>query len=152
MTHPFDLHPLRGIAAEAWNEVKKDSQPLYDDLSMESKSRLLDTARQVESGDPNIAFACAVAENLARAKMPAIEEAVEEDSEEVTTPEEKEHLDLKGPLPADFPAHDKLHEAGINTYPQLNKVDDLTEIEGIGAATVKAIKKRLKADAKTLNA
>jgi predicted flap endonuclease-1-like 5' DNA nuclease len=74
------------------------------------------------------------------------------DEPETTTEAEKEHLDLKGPLPKDFPFHDKLHDAGINTYGQLNKVEDLTEIAGIGPASAKAIKKRLKADAKTLNA
>ena len=70
---------------------------------------------------------------------------------EATTPEEKEHLDLKGPLPSDFPSHAKLHDAGINTYGQLNKVENLTTIYGVGPAAAKAIKKRLKSDAKTLN-
>lgn len=75
--------------------------------------------------------------------------------ETLTYPEspatEKEHLEVKGPLPKDFPKHELLHEAGINTYGQLLKCDDLTAIEGIGPATAKEIAKRLRADERALN-
>lgn len=64
---------------------------------------------------------------------------------------DSEPLEPKGKLPSDFPAHDKLHEAGVNTYTQLSKVEDLTEIAGIGPATVKEIKKRVRADTRALN-
>jgi len=53
------------------------------------------------------------------------------------------HEHLKGPLPKDFPAHDLLHEAGINTYTQLSKIDDFTSIPGIGPATAEKIANRL---------
>ena len=163
MDHPLDLHPLREVASEAWNKVKKDSQPDFDNLPVEFKSELLERATRVEGGEQRLMFACAVAERLAQTAAepePVVEaEPVEapaepEDTEpeaEPTTQAEKDHLELKGPLPSDFPSHAKLHDAGINTYGQLNKVDDLTTIDGIGPATAKAIKKRLKADAKTLN-
>jgi len=164
MDHPLDLHPLHAVASEAWNKVKKDSQPDYDNLPVEFKSELLERATRVEGGDPKVMFSCAVAEQLAQspaepepvvAEPEALAEPTEpEDTEpeaEPTTQAEKDHLELKGPLPSDFPSHAKLHDAGINTYGQLNKVEDLTEIDGIGPASVKAIKKRLKADARTLN-
>jgi predicted flap endonuclease-1-like 5' DNA nuclease len=163
MDHPLDLHPLREVASAAWNEVKKDSQPDYENLPMAYKSELLERATQVEAGDPHTVFACAVAQQLAQpAVAPAPEPEVvaaeveppvddTEPEAEATTQEEKDHLELKGPLPADFPSHAKLHDAGINTYGQLNKVEDLTEIYGVGPAAAKAIKKRLKSDAKTLN-
>jgi predicted flap endonuclease-1-like 5' DNA nuclease len=153
MTHPLDLHPLREVASAAWNEVRKPQQPEYENLPMEVKSKLLDTATRVESGDPNVAYECIVAEKLAAKAEAAERLETEEDNEvvEATTQAEKDVLDLKGKLPEDFPSHAKLHEAGINTYTQLNKVEDLTTIDGIGPKFAQAIKRRLKADAKSLN-
>lgn len=53
----------------------------------------------------------------------------------------------KGKLPADFPSHDVLHEAGINTYGQLFKQRDSEEgLEGvpnIGPSTAAKIEERL---------
>ncbi len=189
MTHPLDLHPLHQITSEAWDEVRKEHQPVYLELPMAVKSKLLETAARVESGDPEVVFECRIAEKLAakaeadakagtleeveaarleRAERRAeaqpaedetsftsdqgFEQVADTDEPEVpTTQEEKDFLDLKGPLPKDFPAHDLLHAAAINTYTQLNKVEDLTKIDGVGPATVKQIKKRLKADSKALN-
>jgi len=143
------------IYREAWNATKKPGQPDYDDLIEEYRNLLAQRAAGAMNGQitdgPFGAFEGMVYD-LTRPKSQKEPERVDDEPEEPTTPEEKEHLDLKGPLPKDFPAHDKLHEAGINTYGQLNKVEDLTTIEGVGPATVKAIKKRLKADAKSLNA
>src|SRR5262245_33974056 len=52
----------------------------------------------------------------------------------------------KGRLPDDFPGIAALHEAGINTYTQLSKVADLTEIPGIGPATAEKIQAELGAE------
>ena len=51
--------------------------------------------------------------------------------------------DLKGKLPEDFPGHAALAEAGINTYAQLRKAGDVTEVSGIGPATAKKITEAL---------
>jgi len=53
--------------------------------------------------------------------------------------------DLKGKLPEDFPGHAALAEAGINTYAQLRKAGDVTEVSGIGPATAKKIAEALAA-------
>ena len=45
----------------------------------------------------------------------------------------------KGKLPDDFPGHTALSEAGINTYAQLRRAGDVTEIPGIGPATAEKI-------------
>ena len=49
----------------------------------------------------------------------------------------------QGKLPEDFPGHAALAEAGINTFGQLRKAGDVTEIEGIGPATAKKIEEAL---------
>jgi|SRR6185369_3265741 len=53
----------------------------------------------------------------------------------------------KGKLPADFPSHDLLHDAGINTYGQLIKQRDSEEglegVDGIGPALAKKIEEAL---------
>lgn len=40
-----------------------------------------------------------------------------------------------GALPDDFPGRSALSDAGVNTYGQLRKVDDLTTLAGIGPST-----------------
>lgn len=57
-------------------------------------------------------------------------------------------LILKGQLPRDFPALDKLHSHGINTYGQLAKVENLRVIAGIGPKTAENIANRLIEDLK----
>lgn len=56
---------------------------------------------------------------------------------------------LKGPLPDDFPGHDVLHDAGINTYGQLFKQRDSDEgligVPKVGPALVSKIQERLAA-------
>ncbi len=42
-------------------------------------------------------------------------------------------------LPGDFPGHAALSEAGISTFADLDAVEDLTEIPGIGKATAEKI-------------
>jgi hypothetical protein len=142
------------IYRDAWNATKKPDQPEYDNLIEEYRNLLSQRAAGAMNGQitdgPFGAFEGRIYD-LTRPKSQSEPERVDDEPEEHTTDAEKEHLELKGKLPEDFPSHAKLHEAGINTYGQLNKVEDLTTIEGIGPATAKAIKKRLKADAKTLN-
>mgnify|MGYP003577716263 CR=1 FL=1 len=65
-------------------------------------------------------------------------EAEEKPVGEIEVPEE-----LKGKLPEDFPGHAALSEAGINTFAQLRKAGDVTEISGIGPATAAKIAERL---------
>ena len=62
----------------------------------------------------------------------------EENGDADTTP-----LVLKGKLPEDFPGKTELAEAGINTYAQLRKHGDVTDVDGIGPATAAKIKEAL---------
>ena len=50
---------------------------------------------------------------------------------------------LSGPLPDDFPGRSALADAGINTYAQLRKVDDVTDLPGVGPATAAKIAEAL---------
>lgn len=50
----------------------------------------------------------------------------------------------KGHLPEDFPGYAALAEAGINTYGQLRKIEDVTSVPGIGPATAEKIAEALK--------
>lgn len=75
--------------------------------------------------------------------VPAEAESTEEAPTEVGVVEVPE--DLKGKLPEDFPGHAALAEAGINTYAQLRKAGDVTEVAGIGPATAKKIAEALAA-------
>lgn len=68
---------------------------------------------------------------------PAVE-AVAEPMPDLVEPEA-----LKGKLPEDFPGHAALADAGINTYGQLAKVEDVTTIPGIGEATAAKIAEAL---------
>lgn len=43
-------------------------------------------------------------------------------------------------IPESFPGHAPLLEAGISTFAELDAVEDITEIPGIGAATAEKIK------------
>lgn len=63
-------------------------------------------------------------------------------------PEVEVLLVLKGQLPKDFPALDKLHSHGINTYGQLAKVENLKVIAGIGPKAAEKIANRLVEDVK----
>jgi len=57
--------------------------------------------------------------------------------------EEEEPVVKQGKLPEDFPGHAALAEAGINTFNQLRKAGDVTEIPGIGPATAEKIQAAL---------
>jgi hypothetical protein len=152
------------ICKEAWDSTKKEHQPAYDTLEQSYKEMLINRAGVVKgtgeiSDGPFAAFDSHVARQF-KVPEPTVdevppevkEELVEEVVAEEAAPEpEREHLELKGPLPKDFPKHDLLHEAGINTYGQLLKLESFTEIEGIGPETATKIAKRLKADEKALN-
>ena len=161
---------MNEICKTAWDSTKKEHQPAYDTLEQSYKEMLINRAGAIKGGvemdnGPFAAFDSRVraqleapepvAEVPAEVKEELVEEAVAEESaptpEPEPEPEPKEHVQPKGPLPKDFPKHDLLHEAGINTYGQLLKCDDLTEIEGIGPATAKEIAKRLRADERALN-
>lgn len=156
---------MNEICKTAWDSTKKEHQPAYDTLEQSYKEMLINRAGAIKGGvemedGPFAAFDARVASQLGApepvAEVPAevkeelVEEAVTEEAESEPEPE-KEHVQPKGPLPKDFPKHDLLHEAGINTYGQLLKCDDLTAIEGIGPATAKEIAKRLRADERALN-
>lgn len=55
--------------------------------------------------------------------------------------DEETKTELKGPLPEDFPGRAALAEAGITSYGKLRRYKgELTEIDGIGAATAEKIK------------
>jgi hypothetical protein len=85
-----------------------------------------------------------VEEKPVEVKTPPDETAVAEEPVEEEKPEAPE--ELKGKLPEDFPGHAALAEAGINTYGQLRKVGDLTEVKGIGEATAAKIAEALVAE------
>lgn len=149
----------------AWDSTKKEHQPAYDTLEQSYKEMLINRAGAIKGGvemedGPFAAFdakALALSGAPIESALPPeteaelAQEAVDETGVVEIPPEVKEHLDLKGQLPRDFPVRDKLHDASINTYGQLAKVEDLTTIDGIGPATAKSIVKRLRADTKTLN-
>ena len=159
---------INEICKTAWDSTKKEHQPAYDALEQSYKEMLINRAGAVQGtglleDGPFAAFDTSVysathALNVSPEPDPVAdvppavkEELVEEAVAEEAAPEPKERVEPKGALPKDFPKHDLLHEAGINTYGQLCKVEDLTSIEGIGPATAKEIAKRLKADTKALN-
>ena len=146
------------LCRKSWEGSRTELQPAYDDLLPSYQAMLIKRAEEVLAGSyvtdgPWQGFEILVRDSTRRAAEQADAEKAQaaEPEAEPTTQEEKEHLELKGALPSDFPSLSKLHEARINTYGQLNKVEDLTTIDGIGPATAKAIKKRLKAEAVALN-
>lgn len=68
----------------------------------------------------------------------------EKPAEPEAAPEaEPEPEEQKGHLPEDFPGYAALAEAGINTYGQLRKLEDVTTVPGIGPATAEKIKEAL---------
>lgn len=160
---------MNEICKTAWDSTKKEHQPAYDTLEQSYKEMLINRAGAIKGGvemetGPFAAFDYSVATQLGvpepvaevpvEVKEELAEEAVAEEAETEPEPEpepEKEHVQPKGPLPKDFPKHDLLHEAGINTYGQLFKCDDLTKIDRIGPAAAKEIAKRLRADERALN-
>ena len=163
---------INDVARSAWESTRSESTVAYDELIPEYRDKLLARAEAVLNGvypsEPWLAFeteVCRLADGRGETqvgskvpelkpevKVELVEEAEEENGEEIEALDEAaEPIEPKGPLPSDFPAHDKLHEGGINTYTQLSKVDDLTEIAGIGPATVKQILRRLRADRQALN-
>jgi hypothetical protein len=161
---------INEICRTAWDSTKKEHQPAYDTLEQSYKEMLINRANLAASGrvidegpfkefDTRVAVQCEVPDDAAADVAETVdevppevkEELVEEAVAEEASPEPKEHVEPKGPLPKDFPKHDLLHEAGINTYGQLCKVEDLTTIEGIGPETAKKIAKRVKADERALN-
>jgi len=146
------------LCREAWIGSKGESQPAYDDLIQSYRDMLTERAERILAGEyvsdgPFQAFEILIRDSTRR----AAENADAEKAKPLTTAvkeelvEEVEHKTPKGSLPDDFPAHAKLHEAGINTYGQLAKVDDLTTINGVGPVLAKEITKCLKADEKELN-
>ena len=176
MSHPLDLHPLHEVSKAAWSAIKKEGQPEFTDLPVDYRSRLLRHAEKAKQGEfqetegpiaeferaiagvepepepqPPMAMAAAVPLEP-EVQEELVEEIQEEAAEPIDEPEPpKELIEPKGHLPEDFPAVGKLHDAGINTYTQLSKVDNLTELEGIGPATAKKIEQRVKAERKALN-
>lgn len=162
------MQDVNEICKTAWDSTKKEHQPAYDTLEQSYKEMLINragaiqNATELEDGpfkefDTRVSVQLEVPEP-AEAEEPVAdvppdvkEELVEEAVAEEAAPEAKEHVEPKGPLPKDFPKHDLLHEAGINTYGQLCKVEDLTTIDGIGPAHAKEIAKQLRADTRALN-
>lgn len=71
-------------------------------------------------------------------------EAQRAEAEASTPPEgadatNSEPVLAKGSLPDDFPGRAALADAGVNTFTQLRKFGDVTEIAGIGPATAEKI-------------
>ncbi len=52
MPHPLDLHPLHEVSRDAWNAIKSAQQPIYDELGVEFKAKVLDWAEHARSGQP----------------------------------------------------------------------------------------------------
>lgn len=129
------------LCREAWQQSKLESQPAYDELIPSYRDMLTARAEATLAGEyvsdgPFAAFETLIRDSTRRTAEVA-------DAAKLAP---KHHL--KGKLPEDFPSWAKLHEAGINTYGQLAKTDDLTTIDGIGPAGEKQIRARLKADEK----
>lgn len=87
--------------------------------------------REQPSAEPQILARAEVRESVGFKAEP--ESVVELEPEPAVEPE------LKGKLPSDFPGHAALAKAGINTYGQLAKVQDLTTIPGIAEPTAAKI-------------
>jgi hypothetical protein len=70
----------------------------------------------------------------------------EEDFDETihTRVEDAKEKPSQGHLPEDFPGYSALEAAGITTFAQLRKVDDLVSVPGIGEATAAKIADALK--------
>jgi len=67
----------------------------------------------------------------------------EQEAETTEVDPDADTVPLKGKLPEGFPGYAALDAAGIHTYAQVRKVDDLTTIDGIGAATAAKIEEAL---------
>lgn len=158
---------IEALCREAWSAVKGDLRPEFDALEESYRQRLIDKAKVVEAdkrvlddgGSIFQEFEQVVLELLIPERFhqpnPEPKELPAEVKEELAAEAEPEDvkplLELKGPLPKDFPAFEKLHDAGVNTYGQLAKIEELTSIIGIGPAAAKLITKRLRADTRALN-
>lgn len=115
----------------------KEAQSEADRILAENPTLHGDEVMHIASGQPH-----PLAGHAESAQIAAVREEFRGvDDSEIAAP-----VELKGPLPADFPAHDLLHDAGINTYTQLSKVDDYTTIAGVGPATAEKIANRLVED------
>ena len=157
------------LAAAAWEAVRKSNDGSWNVLPIGIKAKLTDLAGRyrgggkVAEGDyPPEGFAekCAeladapTGDPVVSADSPPVLAGIEHEDTVIPSPNPEDVDPLKdeedapkGKLPPDFPSHDLLHEAGINTYGQLIKQRDSEEglegIAGIGPATAKKIEEAL---------
>lgn len=160
---PFDKAVMRIYRADA------EAQSEADRILAENPTLHGDEVMHIASGTPHPLAMPGHAENMQMAAVReefrgidpgfAASETVEQIEadrlERARRREEAQPKELKGPLPKDFPAHDLLHAAGINTYTQLIKQqaseDGLEGVEGVGPATAEKIANRLVEDSQKEN-
>lgn len=137
----FDRVVLRLYLAD--EEAKSQAEKI-----LEQNPRLhSDEVMHIASGTPHPLAPAPVEAEVSAANIGHAEDAQREAAREELKDVDDSGLiapvELKGSLPADFPAHDLLHDAGINTYTQLSKVDDYTTIAGVGPVNAEKIANRL---------
>jgi predicted flap endonuclease-1-like 5' DNA nuclease len=159
----FDKAVLRIYRADA------EAQSEAERILAENPTLHGDEVMHIASGAPHPLDKNAMPGHAENAQMAAVREEFKgadvsgftatETLEEVETArlerarrrEEAQPKELKGPLPKNFPLHDLLRDAGINTYTQLSKVEDYTSIDGIGPANAEKIANRLIKDSQKEN-
>src|SRR6185369_5402953 len=136
---------IEDVCRSAWESTRPETAVPYDELIEEYRAKLIARAEAVLAGtypsEPWLSFetqVCQLADG--RGSMQVGSEPKDlTPAVKAELVEEVEHQRPKGHLPDDFPAYAKLHEAGINTYGQLAKIDDYTTIDGIGPVSAKEI-------------
>ena len=136
-------------AAEAWDQVKAADDASFADMSDSYRRELVYAAEgvyktgKILEGDSTLARFERAVYNIQAAQAKAAEEAAP--AEEPPAVEEVAKS-KQGPLPGDFPGHQQLADAGINTYAQARKQRDgegLEAVPGIGPATAVKINEAL---------
>lgn len=147
MTHPLDLHPLDSAACDAWNAIKKDSQPQYSELGVEYRSRLLARAEHAlsgepieESDDPLVQFEKQVA-GLNEPTPEVKEELVEEVIEERAAEAEVESVAEPEP-PKVKPARKSTAKPKPQPLKKVKPREPKKEIKKVAKRPVKVIKKK----------
>ncbi|PQJ33450.1 30S ribosomal protein S1 [Salinibacter sp. 10B] len=119
-------------------QPSRDRSPQQDDettgpTTLGELSGLADLRREMEEEED----ASDRAEAAEQAAQEAVDESAEEEEEQTSDSddeEEEEAFDETSGFPENFPRVSRLQNAGVNSIAELREVDDLTELDGIGAS------------------